>query len=118
MKTFVNCSRKFVVAIDRYCASLPQDPVFQISGDQLRKASITVYSYAEAAQSETSYEKFVARMAIVKEEVEETMFWLRRVETIWPEVKQSPRTPELLAHTTALRECLSDAWKYAPEPLT
>lgn len=118
MKAIVNCSHEFVVAIDRYCAILPRDPIFQVSSDQLRKASITVYSYAEAAQSESSHQKFVARMAIMKEEVEETMFWLRRVETIWPEVKQSPRSPELLARTVALRECLSDAWKYAPQPFT
>jgi len=66
----------FALRIVRLVRSLPRDMTCQIIGRQLLKAGTSVAANYRAACRARSKPEFVAKMGIVEEEADESLFWM------------------------------------------
>lgn len=80
-------TKKFAVRIVQVFRSLPHTPDAPVLGKQLLRSGTSVAANYRAVCRARSRPDFISKMAIVVEEVDETVFWL-----------------EILAETAVLRE--------------
>lgn len=80
--------KKFALDVVRFCAKLPNKPEFWVIRTQLIKSATSVAAnYRSTCRAQTRA-AFLAKMAIVEEEADESEFWLDMLE----ELKSRPNT--------------------------
>jgi len=94
-------TKTFAIRIVRMFRSLPKDADTQVIGKQVLRSGTSVGANYRAACRARSHAEFVAKIGIVVEEADETVYWL-----------------ELLAETQAVKPQRLDAIKGEAEQLT
>jgi len=74
-------TNRFAVAIIRFCRTLPNNAEGWVIGKQLLRFGTSVAANYRAAQRGRSHAEFLAKLGIVVEEADETVFWLEILET-------------------------------------
>ena len=80
-------TRQFTVAILNFVAQLPNRKSANIIGNQLGRSSSSIATNYRAACQARSRAEFIAKIGIVEEEADETVFWL----DILPETSNAPK---------------------------
>ena len=75
-------TKQFAVEVFRFCEELPDDPQYWVIEKQLMRSASSVGANYRAACRAQSRAAFVAKMAIVEEEADESLFWLEMVEEL------------------------------------
>ena len=75
-------TKQFAVEVFRFCEDLPDRPQCWVIGKQLMRSGSSVAANYRAACRAQSRAAFVAKMAIVEEEADESLFWLEMVEEL------------------------------------
>lgn len=69
-------TKRFAVAVVRFVPALPRTRIALVLSDQLLRAGTSVGANYRAACRAKSPADFIAKMGIVEEEADETMYWL------------------------------------------
>lgn len=69
-------TRRFAVDVFTFCNSLPDQPQCWVIGKQLMRSASSVGANYRAACRAPSRAAFVAKMAVVEEEADESLFWM------------------------------------------
>src|SRR5262245_12386259 len=69
-------TKTFAVAIVRFAASLPRDPITEIIARQLVRSGTSIGANYRSSCRAKSRPDFVAKLTIAEEEADETLFWL------------------------------------------
>ncbi len=69
-------TKRFAIRIVRLFRSLPQTPEAQVVGKQLLRSGTSVAANYRAVCRSRSKAEFIAKMGVVVEETDETVFWL------------------------------------------
>ena len=69
-------TRAFALRVVRLVQSLPKEDVARILGRQLLRSATSVGANYRAARRARSNAEFVAKLGIVEEEADETIYWL------------------------------------------
>jgi four helix bundle protein len=82
-------TKSFALRIINLCRSLPRSEEARVLGTQLLRSSTSVGANYRAACRARSRAEFVAKLGIVLEEADETVFWLELIQetAIFPEIK-------------------------------
>ena len=72
-------TKSFALRIIKLCEALPQTAVSRVIKDQLRRAGTSVGANYRAACRGRSKAEFIAKLGIVEEEADETLFWLELI---------------------------------------
>jgi len=75
-------TKQFAIAVFRFSDALPDHPQCWVIGKQLMRSASSVGANYRAACRAQSRAAFVAKMAIVEEEADESAFWLEVVEEL------------------------------------
>ncbi len=73
-------TKKFALQIIRLCRSLPNNSEGWVIGKQLLKSGTSVAANYRAAGRARSRAEFIAKIGVVVEEADETVFWLELLE--------------------------------------
>jgi four helix bundle protein len=74
-------TKGFALLIIRFCRTLPNNAEGWVIGKQLLRSGTSVAANYRAAQRGRSHAEFVAKLGIVVEECDETVFWLELLAT-------------------------------------
>ncbi|MFA5419009.1 MAG: four helix bundle protein [Bacteroidales bacterium] len=85
-----NRSKKFAIEVINLAELLPNRPTGWIIGKQIIRSATSVAANYRAVCRARSDKEFIAKMGIVIEESDETLFWLELIE----EAKIIPQQPE------------------------
>ena len=77
-----NRTKKFAQKIIELCRLLPNTREGRLIGDQIFRSGTSTASNYRAACRARSKAEFIAKLGIVEEEADETMFWLEIIEDI------------------------------------
>jgi four helix bundle protein len=82
-------TKSFALRIIKVCRSLPRSEEARILGRQLLRSSTSIGANYRAACRARSRAEFAAKLGIVLEEADETVFWLELIQeaAIFPEIK-------------------------------
>ena len=69
-------TKSFALRIMRFYRSLPNAPDIQVIGKQLLRSGTSVAANHRAAARGRSRQEFAAKIGIVREEADESLFWL------------------------------------------
>ncbi len=69
-------TQQFAVDVFTFCSSLPDQPQCWVIGKQLMRSASSVGANYRAACRAQSRAAFVAKMAVVEEEADESLFWM------------------------------------------
>jgi len=69
-------TKRFAIYIIRFCASLPRTDEARVIGRQLLRSGTSVGANYRAVCRPRSAPDFIAKLGIVIEEVDETLYWL------------------------------------------
>lgn len=72
-------TKQFAIDVFRFCDTLPDDPQCWVIGKQLMRSASSVGANYRAACRAQSRAAFIAKIAIVEEEADESAFWLEIV---------------------------------------
>jgi four helix bundle protein len=75
-------TKKFAKNIIYLCRKLPKNREGYLIGNQIFRSSTSVASNYRAACRGRSKAEFIAKMGIVEEEADETLFWLEVIEEV------------------------------------
>ncbi len=75
-------TKKFAKQIILLCRKLPKNREGNLIGNQIFRSSTSVASNYRAACRARSKAEFIAKMGIVEEEADETLFWLEIIEEV------------------------------------
>jgi four helix bundle protein len=75
-------TKKFAEKIIELCRLLPNTREGRLIGDQIFRSGTSTASNYRAACRARSKAEFVAKLGIVEEEADETMFWLEAIDDI------------------------------------
>ena len=70
----------FALKIIRFCNTLPNDYAHRVIKNQLTRSATSVAANYRAACRSQSKAAFIAKLAIVEEEADESLFWLEILE--------------------------------------
>jgi four helix bundle protein len=73
-------TRKFALAVIMLVEKLPRDQTLTIIGKQILRSGTSVGANYRAACRAKSVKDFIAKMGIVEEEIDETIYWLELME--------------------------------------
>jgi four helix bundle protein len=73
-------TQKFAIETIRFCAGLPKTQEFLVIGKQLIKSSSSVGANYRAVCRAKSRADFIAKLSIVEEEADESVYWLEILE--------------------------------------
>ena len=74
--TFKIRTKAFALAVVKLVEGLPADPIARTLGLQLLRSGTSVAANFRAAVRGRSSAEFIAKMGIVEEECDETLFWI------------------------------------------
>jgi four helix bundle protein len=69
-------TKRFAVDVFNFCDSLPDHPKGWVIGKQLMRSASSVGANYRAACRAQSRPTFIAKMAVVEEEADESLFWM------------------------------------------
>lgn len=69
-------TKRFAVAVLRFCARLPAKKEFQVVRGQLGRSGSSVGANYRAARRSKSLADFINKLSIVEEEADESAYWL------------------------------------------
>ena len=75
-------TKKFAKQIILLCRKLPKNREGNLIGNQIFRSGTSVASNYRAACRARSRAEFIAKMGIVEEEADETLFWLEVIEEV------------------------------------
>ena len=75
-------TKKFATQIIYLCRKLPKNREGYLIGNQIFRSGTSVASNYRAACRGRSKAEFIAKMGIVEEEADETLFWLEVIEEV------------------------------------
>lgn len=75
-------TKQFAVDIFEFCEELPDRPQCWVIENQLLRSASSVGANYRAACRAQSRNAFIAKMAIVEEEADESLFWLEMIEEL------------------------------------
>jgi four helix bundle protein len=96
---------RFAVEIVRFCRALPTSWEAQRLRDQLFRAGTAIGANYQAAGRSRSDREFIAKVAVVVEESDETCYWLRLLAVTG--IAQSPDVDRLTSEATELLRIFS-----------
>jgi four helix bundle protein len=73
-------TKRFALSVLKFSQSLPAGPVGRVISQQMLRSGTAVGANYRAACRAKSRADFVAKMKIVEEELDETMYWLELLE--------------------------------------
>ena len=85
-------SKKFAIAIVRFCRSLPQQWEIVEIGKQLLRSGTSVAANYRACQRARSDKEFCSKMGVVVEEADESQLWLELIAEAEPSLKSPSLT--------------------------
>ena len=77
---FKERTRKFALRIMRLCRALPKDDEGRVIARQLLRSGTSVGANYRAVSRARSRAEFIAKLGIVVEEMDETIYWLGLIE--------------------------------------
>lgn len=80
-------TKAFALDIIRLCSKLPNKPEYWTIHRQLVKSGTSVGANYRSACRGKSRPDFIAKLSLVEEEADETLFWLEVVSELWHEEK-------------------------------
>jgi four helix bundle protein len=95
-------TRAFAIDIIKFCTQLPRKQEYWIISKQLMRSGTSVGANYRASQKAKSRADFIAKLAIVEEEADESLYWLELLEALW----ESP-DPELFRLKDEARQLLA-----------
>lgn len=101
-----NRTRQFVIRVIKFAAPLESSPGLRYVVQQLIDAAGSVGSNHRAMRRARSQREFMAKLCIVVEESDESVFWLEVIEGVRP---SAPDLPGVLAEARALRAIFAKA---------
>jgi four helix bundle protein len=69
-------TRKFAIAVFRFCHDLPRTPAYRVVSKQLMRSASSVGANYRAACHARSRAEFIAKLGIAEEESDESKYWL------------------------------------------
>ena len=75
-------TKKFAIDVVRFCSSLPEKQEFWVIGKQLIRAATSVGANYRASQRAQSKRAFIAKLSIVEEEADESLYWMELLEEL------------------------------------
>jgi four helix bundle protein len=106
-------TKAFAIRIVRLFRSLPNSPDAQIIGKQILRSGTAVGANYRSACRARSRQEFAARIGIVLEEADETVFWLELLEETG--VIKHDRMTDLLGEARQLTAIFTTAQRTARE---
>lgn len=82
MKNLQDRTKRFALDVFRFCDALPNTRPCWIIGKQLMRSASSVGANYRAACRAQSRADFIAKLSIVEEEVDESLFWLEMLEAL------------------------------------
>ncbi|MFK7844842.1 MAG: four helix bundle protein [Rhodothermales bacterium] len=82
MQDLKNRTKQFSIGILKFCDSLEKNSTVQIIQKQLMRSCTSVAANYRAACRAQSKAAFIAKLAIVEEEADESLFWLELIEEL------------------------------------
>ena len=76
MKDLKGRTKRFALDVIRFCADLPKQQVLWIIGKQLIRSACSVGANYRSSCRAKSKADFIAKLSIVEEETDESMYWL------------------------------------------
>ncbi len=107
-------TQAFAVAVIRFVGSLRAVPAEQVLGRQLLRAASAVGANYRAARRARSRREFAARLAVVLEESDESVYWLELVVAV--AASRSAQLAPLLQEARELRAIFATALRTAKAP--
>jgi len=95
----------FAINVLRLIDKFPQTPGAKVIAYQLAKCSTSVGANYRAACNGRSRAEFIAKLGIVVEEAEESVYWIEILNRL--QLVPGPETPELLQESIELRAIFS-----------
>ena len=77
-----NRSKQFAKQIIKLCRLMPKNREGRLIGDQLFRAGTSVAANYRAACRARSRAEFIAKLGIVEEEADESLFWLELIQEL------------------------------------
>jgi|SRR5680860_802037 len=111
---FKKRTKKFAVDIIKFCRKSPKTREAGIINNQLIRCSTSVASNYRAACRARSGKEFYAKLCIVVEEADESVFWLEMIEAT---TRVSEDTTELIREGTEILSIVATSRKTAGKKL-
>jgi four helix bundle protein len=91
MNNLQDRTKKFALDVIRLCVRLPQKQEFWIIGKQLIRSATSVGANYRSACRAKSKADFIAKLSIVEEEADESIYWLELLEELKVQEPELPR---------------------------
>jgi four helix bundle protein len=75
-------TKKFAIDVIRHCSTLPQKQEFWVISKQLMRSASSVGANYRSACRAKSKADFIAKLSIVEEEADESMYWMELLEAL------------------------------------
>ncbi|MFB6098046.1 MAG: four helix bundle protein [Salinibacter sp.] len=75
-------TKRFAVAIFRFCDALPDKPSVQVIRRQLMRSASSIGANYRAACHARSRAEFLSKMSVAEEEADETEYWLELLDDL------------------------------------
>lgn len=75
-------TKQFAIDVIRYCSTLPQKQEFWVITKQLIRSASSVGANYRSACRAKSKPDFIAKLSIVEEEADESMYWMELLEAL------------------------------------
>lgn len=82
-------TKRFSVAIFRFCEKLPDEPSCKVIRQQLMRSASSIGANYRAACHAQSRAEFLAKMSLAEEEADETEYWLE----LLADLQHAPKAP-------------------------
>ena len=102
MKNLQDRTRVFALNIIRFCNSLPNHSVYRVIRYQLLRSATSVGANYRAACHAQSRPAFLAKLAIVEEQTDETLFWLELLRDLEYQHDDLPKLLDEASQLTAI----------------
>ena len=76
-------TKRFAIEVIRYCEGLPNNPASWVIGKQLIRSASSVGANYRSARRGKSRADFIAKLSIVEEEADESLYWMELVDGLW-----------------------------------
>ena len=75
-------TKQFAIDVIRHCSTLPQKQEFWVISKQLMRSASSVGANYRSACRAKSKADFIAKLSIVEEEADESMYWMELLEAL------------------------------------
>lgn len=99
----------------RFTSHLRADTSTRFATDQLMRAASSVAANYRAANLARSRSEFVSKLAVVREEADEVVFWLELLQRVAMPAPLSPARDALLAEARSIIAIVSAAYRTSRE---